>query len=115
MLISLKFYDTDSWASDIEFPCLRLYVPIESFSDPDFTGLSRKIPSIDFGDWNVISLTRYRNWWFASTAIPLLAATIGPLANVLSIAALVNKWRVILPNDGKLPEGTDDNGVGIPE
>jgi hypothetical protein len=56
-----------------------------------------------------------RDWWFASTAIPLLAATIGPLANVLSIAALVTKWRVTLPNNGQLPDGTDDAGVGIPD
>ncbi|KAG9242554.1 hypothetical protein BJ878DRAFT_569235 [Calycina marina] len=56
-----------------------------------------------------------QNWWFASTAIPLLAATIGPLANVLSIAALATKWRVILPNNGQLPEGTDDNGIDIPD
>jgi len=35
-------------------------------------------------------------WWFASTAVPLLAATIGPLANVLSIAALVTYWRMCL-------------------
>jgi len=55
----------------------------------------------------------YRDWWFASTAIPLLAATIGPLANVLSIAALVTKWRVTLPNNGQLPEGADDNGIDI--
>lgn len=34
-----------------------------------------------------------RDWWFASTAIPLLAATLGPMANVLSIAALVVYWR----------------------
>lgn len=34
-----------------------------------------------------------QSWWFASIAIPLLAATIGPLANVLSIAALVTYWR----------------------
>ncbi|TVY83020.1 Outward-rectifier potassium channel [Lachnellula suecica] len=54
-----------------------------------------------------------QDWWFASTAIPLLAATIGPLANVLSIAALVSKWRVRLPNNGQLPEGTDDAGVDI--
>ena len=33
------------------------------------------------------------DWWFCSTAIPLLAATIGPLANVMSIAALVTSWR----------------------
>lgn len=35
-----------------------------------------------------------QDWWFASTAIPLLAATLGPLANVLSIAALVTSWRM---------------------
>jgi hypothetical protein len=34
------------------------------------------------------------DWWFASTACPLLAATIAPLANVLSIAALVTFWRM---------------------
>lgn len=34
-----------------------------------------------------------QDWWFASTAIPLLAATTGPLANVMSIAALITKWR----------------------
>ena len=34
-----------------------------------------------------------QDWWWASTAIPLLAATTGPLANVLSIAALVTSWR----------------------
>ncbi|KAH6629397.1 potassium channel-like protein [Boeremia exigua] len=33
------------------------------------------------------------SWWFASTGIPLLAATLGPLANVSSIAALVTSWR----------------------
>ncbi|KAF2768260.1 hypothetical protein EJ03DRAFT_383454 [Teratosphaeria nubilosa] len=37
-----------------------------------------------------------QDWWFASTAIPLLAATIGPLANVMSIAALVTYWRMCL-------------------
>ncbi|RDL35730.1 uncharacterized protein BP5553_06342 [Venustampulla echinocandica] len=56
-----------------------------------------------------------QNWWFASTTIPLLAATIGPLANVLSITALVIKWRSALPNNGQLPEGTDANGVPIPD
>ncbi|KAI9807686.1 MAG: hypothetical protein M1825_005627 [Sarcosagium campestre] len=38
-----------------------------------------------------------QDWWFASTAIPLLAATTGPLANMLSIAALVSKWRCDKP------------------
>ncbi|KAL3418389.1 potassium channel [Phlyctema vagabunda] len=54
-----------------------------------------------------------QDWWFASTAIPLMAATIGPLANALSIAALVSNWRVELPNNGKLPEGSDTYGVGM--
>jgi potassium channel subfamily K len=40
------------------------------------------------------------DWWFASTAVPLLAATMAPLANVLSIAALVTYWRMDL-DDGK--------------
>lgn len=40
------------------------------------------------------------DWWFASTAIPLLAATLSPLANVLSIAALVTFWRVDLRDPG---------------
>lgn len=42
-----------------------------------------------------------QDWWFASTAIPLLAATLGPLANVLSIAALVTPWRACLITDIK--------------
>lgn len=40
------------------------------------------------------------DWWFASTAIPLLAATFAPMANLLSIAALVVYWR----NDIKDPD-----------
>ncbi|KAK0701674.1 hypothetical protein B0T26DRAFT_795155 [Lasiosphaeria miniovina] len=57
-----------------------------------------------------------QQWWFASTAIPLIAATIGPLSNVLSIAALVTPWRVMLPDDGlpsKNGRGSDDAAVGI--
>ncbi|KAK6610363.1 Outward-rectifier potassium channel TOK1 [Botrytis cinerea] len=56
-----------------------------------------------------------QDWWVASTAFPLIAATIGPLANVLSISALVTKWRADLPDDGQLPFGADENGVGIPD
>lgn len=33
------------------------------------------------------------DWWFASTAIPLIVATFAPMANMLSIAALVVYWR----------------------
>ncbi|KAJ9486877.1 hypothetical protein VN97_g6451 [Penicillium thymicola] len=41
-----------------------------------------------------------QSWWIASTAIPLVAATTGPLANVMSIVALVMPWRSkILSNE----------------
>ncbi|KAK0627820.1 hypothetical protein B0T14DRAFT_474964 [Immersiella caudata] len=57
-----------------------------------------------------------QQWWFASTAIPLIAATIGPLSNVLSIAALVSPWRLTLPNSGvpfSTGRGSEDAAVGI--
>ncbi|KAK3324731.1 hypothetical protein B0T19DRAFT_444122 [Cercophora scortea] len=53
---------------------------------------------------------RPQRWWFASTAIPLIVATIGPLSHVLSIASLVSPWRITLPDGGR---GLDDLGVGI--
>ncbi|KAI9684381.1 MAG: Potassium channel [Trizodia sp. TS-e1964] len=53
-----------------------------------------------------------QDWWFASTAIPLLAATTGPLANMLSIAALVTPWRGTLPDGGA---GQDDQLVLFPD
>ncbi|CAG8095734.1 unnamed protein product [Penicillium salamii] len=34
-----------------------------------------------------------QSWWIASTAIPLVAAATGPLANVMSVVALVMPWR----------------------
>ncbi|PLB35013.1 voltage-gated potassium channel [Aspergillus candidus] len=34
-----------------------------------------------------------QDWWFASTAIPLISATTSPLANVMSIVALAMRWR----------------------
>lgn len=53
-----------------------------------------------------------RDWWFASTAIPLLAAALGPLANVLSIAALVTSWRNDIPDNGA---AGDVASVGFPD
>lgn len=32
---------------------------------------------------------------------------------MLSIAALVNVWRVALPNNGELPDGADDFGISL--
>lgn len=53
-----------------------------------------------------------QDWWFASTAIPLVAATIGPLANVMSIAALITPWRATYD-----PEyiGQDSTAKGYPD
>ncbi|KAF2004568.1 voltage-gated potassium channel [Amniculicola lignicola CBS 123094] len=57
--------------------------------------------------------TRKTRWWFASTAIPLLAATLGPLANVQSIAALVTFWRETIYIDGVFVPEFD--GVTYPD
>lgn len=42
------------------------------------------------------------DWWFASTAIPLIVATFAPMANMLSIAALVVSWRLNTTTDEPL-------------
>ncbi|KAF2821087.1 potassium channel-like protein [Ophiobolus disseminans] len=53
------------------------------------------------------------DWWFASTGIPLMAATLGPLANVSSIAALVTSWRQTNFVDGDYVP--DFEGVVFPD
>ena len=53
-----------------------------------------------------------QDWWFCSTAIPLLAATTGPLANVMSIAALVTSWR---NNYDPASPGVDSQSTGFPD
>ena len=53
-----------------------------------------------------------QDWWWASTAIPLLAATTGPLANVLSIAALVTPWK---NNYDPASPGVDSESIGFPD
>ncbi|KAJ4485235.1 tandem pore domain K+ channel [Lentinula aciculospora] len=41
-----------------------------------------------------------QRWWFTSTAFPLIAGTFGPLANLFSVCALVQTWRVKI-SDGE--------------
>ncbi|KAK5652733.1 hypothetical protein OQA88_9586 [Cercophora sp. LCS_1] len=36
-------------------------------------------------------------WWFASSAFPLIAGTLGPVASAFSICALVKPWRQFYP------------------
>lgn len=47
-------------------------------------------------------------WWYASTAFPLLAGTFGPMASAFSICALVENWRVEIPQGG-----TEEHGIDI--
>lgn len=53
------------------------------------------------------------DWWFASTAIPLIAATLAPMANLLSIAALVVFWRNDVTTDDHVL--VDQTSYGIPD
>ncbi|KAG9786596.1 hypothetical protein ABEF93_005353 [Exophiala dermatitidis] len=53
------------------------------------------------------------DWWFASTAIPLIAATFAPMANLVSIAALVVSWRNNVVNDD--PALYQATSVGYPD
>nr|POE90045.1 outward-rectifier potassium channel tok1 [Quercus suber] len=49
-------------------------------------------------------------WWFASTASPLLAATLGPIASGFNICALVSYWR-----SGIFPGTAEEFGIDIPD
>ncbi|KAJ2897566.1 Outward-rectifier potassium channel TOK1 [Zalerion maritima] len=40
---------------------------------------------------------RPSRWWFASSAFPMIAGTLGPVASAFSICALVRPWRQYLP------------------
>ncbi|KAJ4353627.1 Potassium channel [Didymosphaeria variabile] len=51
--------------------------------------------------WKKYEQGEKSDWWFASTGIPLLAATLGPLANVSSLVALVTSWRMDVYIDGQ--------------
>ncbi|KAF4831521.1 Outward-rectifier potassium channel TOK1 [Colletotrichum tropicale] len=49
-------------------------------------------------------------WWFASSAFPMIAGTLGPVASAFSICALVRPWRQ------HFPPGTDiDAATFVPD
>jgi hypothetical protein len=56
-----------------------------------------------------------RSWWFASTAIPLVVAAIGPLSNVLSVVALVTPWKLKIDTENVSGGIAIFNGAGIPD
>ncbi|KFY18613.1 hypothetical protein V491_04752 [Pseudogymnoascus sp. VKM F-3775] len=82
----------------------------------DDTGspLSRDSPSIQKRTAFSLQLEidQTHAWWFSSTVIPLIAAFVGPIANVLSIAALVTYWRV---NYSPAAPGNDEDSIGFPD
>ncbi|CRG91280.1 hypothetical protein PISL3812_08328 [Talaromyces islandicus] len=43
-------------------------------------------------------------WWYASTEVPLIAATIGPMASAFSICSLADRWKQIT-QPGESPGG----------
>ena len=63
-------------------------------------------------DYRVRLKYNRRGWWYGSTAIPLQAAFVGPIANILSIAALVTYWR---NNYSPAAPGNDEDSVGFPD
>ncbi|MCJ1312109.1 Potassium channel [Agyrium rufum] len=49
-------------------------------------------------------------WWFASTAFPLIAGTLGPMASAFNVCALAEHWRVNIP-----PGGVEEHGIDVPD
>jgi len=75
--------------------------------------LPRRIPSHQ-KFWKRWEEGQKSDWWFASTGIPLLAATLGPLANVLSLSALVTYWRATIYIDGQFVSDFDGQSFQDP-
>ena len=60
---------------------------------------------------DIVELTELvRRWWMMSTGFPLLAGTFGPLANLFSVCALVQTWRVQIS-----PDGNERDGQRVPD
>ncbi len=38
--------------------------------------------------------------WYAATVFPLCSACFGPMASAFNLCALIEDWRVTVPNDG---------------
>lgn len=45
-------------------------------------------------------------WWFAASAFPMIAGTLGPVASAFSILALVRPWRQYYPAGSVLDDAT---------
>lgn len=56
------------------------------------------------------SLICSSRWWFLSTAFPMIAGTLGPVASAFSICSLVAPWRQSL-----IPGGNIEDAVDVPD
>ncbi|KAI1434733.1 voltage-gated potassium channel [Xylaria sp. CBS 124048] len=45
-------------------------------------------------------------WWFATSAFPMIAGTLGPVASAFSICALVEPWRQHIPPGSDIKQAT---------
>ncbi|KKY27646.1 putative potassium channel [Phaeomoniella chlamydospora] len=54
------------------------------------------------------------DWWFLSKAVPLIAACAGPLANVMSVAALVTSWRADII-ESTTESSFENTAIGFPD
>ncbi|KAG7286056.1 hypothetical protein NEMBOFW57_008359 [Staphylotrichum longicolle] len=60
--------------------------------------IHQHVPKAATNEWAHLDPSR---WWFASSAFPMIAGTLGPVASAFSICALVKPWRQ------SYPPGTD--------
>lgn len=75
---------------------------------PRPSGEGKRDPATDPDEPSPSTYTRAKRWWLASTGFPLIAGTFGPLANLFSVCALVQTWRVRI-----LPGGTETTGERV--
>ncbi|KAJ7077429.1 hypothetical protein B0H15DRAFT_915299 [Mycena belliarum] len=55
-------------------------------------------------DEEEVGYFQHKRWWFTSTAFPLIAGTLGPLANFFSACALSQTWREYDADGSKIPD-----------
>ncbi|KAJ5558353.1 Ion transport 2 [Penicillium sp. DV-2018c] len=79
--------------------------PVEMSNDVDSAGLSVRKRLRSRFNMRPPEDDEPQSWWIASTAIPLIAAATGPLANVMSIVALVDRWRDTIISRTEGPAG----------
>ncbi|KAF8988436.1 hypothetical protein BDQ17DRAFT_1288832 [Cyathus striatus] len=65
-------------------------------------GLASVKEHLEIEEDDEVALFQPTLWWFTSTAFPLIAGTFGPIANLFSVCALAQTWRVRQSDGGKV-------------